>query len=410
MRNFRFTQLANGLRVVTEQISHVESAALGIWVAGGLEIEPDRTLGISHYLEHMLFKGTKRHNARQISEEIDSIGGHLNGYTDREYVCLYVQLLGEYLPRAVDILFDMALESKMTPLDIEREREVIIQESRRLEDSPEEYIHDLAVEVAWQNHPLGRSIHGTEESINAITRRDLLAYYKSIYRPNRMLVAAAGAVNHDQLVEMVARVTEGLPQGEVRESLPAPQFFSEEKRLNRSTEQVHLCIVMPGYAQADEKRYAYALFDTILGDSTSSRLFQEIREKRGLAYSIGSYSLSSRNGGLFFINVGTSKENLAQVMGLIQKELDKFHKKGPTEKELAWAKAYVKGSLALARESTSFRMQRIANSMLYEGRVLSHQKLIDKFEKLTIEELRDTAERIFSARPTIVAMGPVEEK
>jgi len=401
-------QLSNGLKIVTEHISQVESAAIGLWINAGLESEPDRLLGISHYLEHMLFKGTERRTARQISEEIDGVGGLLNALTDREYTCIHAHLLGEHLPLAVDILFDMAIHSRLAPEDVEIEREVIIQESRRLEDNPEEYVHDLAVETAWQGHPLGRSLHGDEETIKAVSREDLLAQRRSHYAPEKMLVVAAGAVNHGQLITLVEEASAGLRPGLPVETLPPPSFQSRQKRIQRPIEQVHLCLALPGCSQMDEDRYALALCDTLLGGFTSSRLFQEIREKRGLAYSIGSYSISCRSGGLFFIHAGTGSENLSKVLDLIQAEIGRFCQEGVSETELSRAKAHVRASLALARESTSFRMQRLAQSIFYEGKVISHRKLVQRFERVSLEDLRRAAKRFLSPAPTLVAVGPVE--
>jgi len=392
---------------VSEHVSQVESAALGLWIFGGLGGEPDRLLGIGHYVEHMLFKGTHRRTARQISQEMDSVGGHLNGYTDREYTCLHVHLPGEHLAVAVDMVFDMALSPRFDSADVEKEREVIAQESRRLEDNPEERVHDLAVETAWEGHPLGRSLHGNEETICAISRQDLLAHHGSHYSPERMLVAAAGKVEHSRLVELVEDATCGLRPGLAEAALPPPSFHSQERRLSRATEQVHLCLALPGCSQTDEERYALALCDTLLGGSTSSRLFQEIRENRGLCYSIGSYSLSYRNGGLFLVHAGMGKENFPRVLALIEQELNRFRGEGVAEEELAWAKSHVRGTLALARESTAFRMQRLAHSLLYEGRVVSHRELLRRFERVSPQDIHRAAERIISTSPTLVAVGPL---
>ena len=408
MRNIQITELKNGLRVISERVPQVESVALGIWIIGGMVIEPDRVLGISHYLEHMLFKGTRRRSARQISEEMDSVGGHLNGYTDRENTCLYANLLGEHLPLAVDLILDMALDSRFDPKDIEMEREVIIQESRRLEDNPEEYVHDLAVETAWRGHPLGRSIHGNEKTIRAISRADLLRHFRTSYKPDRMLVAAAGAVAHDRLVKLIAKSTGGMKPGRPQHEQSPPAFHSGERRLRRSSEQVNVCLTLPGCSHTDEDRYALSLCDTILGGCTSSRLFQEIRENRGLAYSIGSYSHGVRNGGLFLIHTGTGPRNLKQVLDLTRRELARFRKAGATEEELVWAKSHVRGSLALARESTSFRMQRLAHAMLYEGKVISYRALQQRFDRVTVEDTRRVAERFFSVEPALIVMGPVK--
>lgn len=407
MKSINISQLDNGLRVVSERLPQVESAALGLWILGGLEVENDRVLGIGHYLEHMLFKGTTKRTARQISEEIDGVGGHLNGYTDREYVCLYVHLLAEHLPLALDVLFDMTFNSTFTPEDVDKEREVIIQESRRLEDNPEEQVHDIAIETAWQGHPLGRSLHGNEETIRAIMRDDLLTHFRSYYTPDKILITAAGAIDHAKLVELVRNSTAALKQGQIEPVKKAPSFNSEQKSLARTTEQVHVCLALPGCAQTDKDRYAMVLFDSMLGGASSSRLFQEIRENRGLVYSIGSYSFSCRNAGLFLIHAGTGGENLSQVLELISEELDKIRKNGVSEVELERVKAQVHGTLALARESTAYRMQRLAHSMLYEGKVVRNRELLRRFEVVSQKDIHRVAEKILSASPTLITLGPI---
>jgi predicted Zn-dependent peptidase len=409
MKSVNVTVLDNGLRIVSERIPQVESAAVGMWILSGLETESDRFLGIGHFLEHMVFKGTTRRTARQISEQIDGVGGHLNGYTDREYICLYTHLLGEDLPLGVDLLFDMALHSRFDPEDVEKEREVIIQESRRLEDNPEEQVHDFAVEAAWEGHPLGRSLHGNEKTIGAIGRDDLIAHFREHYVPDRMLVAAAGAIDHEKLVALVRAAADKLKPGAPVQPYPAPVFRSQQRRVERSTEQVHLCLALPGLSQSDKDRFALAVFDTLLGGSTSSRLFQEIRENRGLAYSIGSYAFSCRNGGLFLIHAGTSNRSFAKVMELIDQELAHLRNAGPAEHDLARVKAQVRGSLALARESSSYRMQRLAHGMIYEGRVVPYRELLRRFEAVSAPAIQHVAQRLQNVPATLVAMGPIKQ-
>jgi predicted Zn-dependent peptidase len=407
MKSINISKLDNGLRVVSERLPQVESAALGLLILGGLEVESDRVLGIGHYLEHMLFKGTAKRTARQISEEIDGVGGHLNGYTDREYVCLYVHLLAEHLPLALDVLFDMTFNSTFTPVDVDKEREVIIQESRRLEDNPEEQVHDIAIETAWQGHPLGRSLHGNEATIRAIMRDDLITHFRSNYTPDKMLITAAGAIDHEKLVDLVRNSTAELKKGQMEAVKKSPSFNSEQKSLSRTTEQVHVCLALPGCAQTDKDRYAMVLFDSILGGASSSRLFQEIRENRGLVYSIGSYSFSCRNAGLFLIHAGTGGENLSQVLELISEELDKISKHGVSEAELERVKAQVHGTLALARESTAYRMQRLVHSILYEGKVVRNRELLRRFEVVSQKDIHRVAEKILSASPTLITLGPI---
>jgi predicted Zn-dependent peptidase len=408
MKRTQITHLDNGLRIVSESLPQVESVAIGLWIRAGLESEPDSLVGISHYLEHMLFKGTSRRNARQISAEIDNVGGHLNGYTDREYTSLYVHLAGEHLSLAVDLIFDMALQSVIAADEVEKEREVILQEDLRIEDNPEEQVHDLAVQAAWPDHPLGRILQGTVKSIGAVQRRDLLDYYHACYRPERILVAAAGALKHEQLVELVEQAAGKLTVGRAESSPPPPTFHSSQQSINRAVEQVQLCLALPGCSQTDKRRYAFSLYDLLLGASTSSRLFQEIRENRGLAYSIASYPLACRKAGLLLIHAGAGSKSVEQVLELIRLELEKLKTAGVTEEELRWTKEHVKGQIALARESTAYRMQRLAHSLLYEGRVIPHRELLSQFEKITAKDLHEVAEYVCSAEPTVITLGPMK--
>jgi len=406
MKRTQITHLNNGLRIISEALPQVESVAIGLWIRAGLESEPESLVGISHYLEHMLFKGTARRSARQISAEIDNVGGHLNGYTDREYTSLYVHLAGEYLPRAVDLLFDMALHSTVAAEEVEKEREVILQEDLRIEDNPEDQVHDLAVQTAWFDHPLGRILQGTAKSIRAIQTQDLLDYYQACYRPERILVSAAGALKHEQLVELVEQAAGHLTPGRPEVSPPPPVFHSTRQAVNRAVEQVQLCLALPGCSQTDKRRYAFALYDLILGASSSSRLFQEIRESRGLAYAIASYPLACRKAGLLLIHAGAGSKSVAQVLELIRQELDELKSKGITEEELRWTKEHVKGQIALARESTAYRTQRLAHSLLYEGRVIPYRELLNHFDKVSAIDIHEVAESVCSLEPTIITLGP----
>jgi predicted Zn-dependent peptidase len=406
MKRIEVTHLESGLRVVSERLPQVESVAIGLWISTGLENEPEALTGISHYLEHMLFKGTARRNARRISEEIDIVGGHLNGYTDREHTALYVHLAGEHLPLAIDLLFDMALASVIDPEEVEKEREVIIQEDLRIEDNPEDQIHDLIIQAVWPEHPLGRVLQGNLDSIKRITREDLANYHKLNYRPERLLIAGAGALEHEELVRLVEKCTRDLKVGRPAKSSPPPIFHSGRSTVTRPVEQAQLCLALPGCAQTDPRRYAFAIYDTLLGGATSSRLFQEIRENRGLAYSIGSFPLSCRDAGLMFVNAGTAARSLPQVLELILLELTKLRCRGVEEEELLWVKSHVRGQIALARESTTYRMQRLAHALLYEGRVTSQTELLRRFEKVTLPELQEVAEAVVSEEPNIVIMEP----
>ena len=403
----RKEELPGGIRVLTEYLPQVESVALGLWIAAGVKHEPPGLEGATHFLEHMLFKGTQTRSAREIAEAIDSVGGQLNGFTDREYTCLYARVLKAHLPLAAEILFDMFLHSRLDPEELEREKEVVVQEIEHYEDSPDEWVHDLFVQRVWPDHPLGRPLLGREERVRAMSREALLDHLRAQYTPERVLVAAAGNVNHDQMVQLVAETLSSL-SGPAEELIEGePELEAGEHFLSRPTEQVHFCLGTRGCSCSDDDRYALAAIDTILGGGPSSRLFQEIRENRGLVYQIGSYAQAYRRGGLFSVSASTAPRHFREVLGLIRGEIARVREQGLTEGELSRAKEQMKGALALAWESTSARMHHLATSEMYWGRVFSFQEMVDRISAVTLEEVRRVASSLFAERGNgLVAIGP----
>jgi predicted Zn-dependent peptidase len=407
LNNLCREELPGGIRVLTEHLPQVESVSLGVWIASGVEHEPPGLEGVTHLLEHMLFKGTERRSAGEIARAIDGVGGQLNGFTDREYICLYARVLKAHVPLAADVLFDMLLHSCFDPEELKREKEVVVQEIEHCEDSPEELVHDLFVQRVWVDHPLGRSLLGREESVRVITREALLHHFHSQYSPDRILVTAAGNVDSGWLMGAVRESFASLSGRATEGDGGEPDFHPGEHFLSRPTEQVHFCLGTPGYSYSNDDRYALAALDAVLGGSPSSRLFQEIREKRGLVYHIGSYAQAFRRGGLFAISASTAPRHFPQVLQLVRGEVALLRERGLTEPELARAKEQMKGALALAWESTSFRMQHLATCEMYWGRVLPFREIADKISAVTLEQVRRVAGALFGEESlSLVAIGP----
>lgn len=404
---FRVTTLDSGARIASENIPGIASISLGVWVRTGIASEAPTLAGITHFLEHMLFKGTERRTARQIAEEVDQVGGMMNAFTEREFTAFFVRLLGDHWPLGVDLLTDLLRHPRLAADDVLRERQVVLEEINQYEDSPDELVHDLFTQTLWEGHPLGRSLLGTKDSIQAMEQPSVRGYFEERYRPANMVVAAAGMVDHDALVAAFAPHLGGNAPANPEDGAWLPKNGRKERYESRDTEQVHFCIGSSGYAYDDPKRYTLAVLDTALGGGMSSRLFQEIRENRGLVYSIGSFSASYRRGGYFVVSGGTSPKHWGQVRALIHEEIVKARSQGLMPVELARVKEHIKGSLALAMESTSYRMRRLASSMIYYDRAISMKEIFDEVDKVTDESLRAVADEVLSDEAlTVAAIGP----
>ncbi len=399
--------LPNGIRIITEAVSHVQSAAIGIWVGSGACDEVADNRGISHFIEHMLFKGTLKRTAEQIATEFDSIGGQLNALTEKECTCYYAKVLSEHLPVAVDVLSDMLLNSQLDPKEIELEKNVILEEVKMHEDTPEDFVHDMFAETAWARHPLGQSALGTREVVAAITREDMLKYMGNMYTPDNIIISVAGNFVHEEVTALIASYFGDIKGSRIRPVRTVPPFYSATKYADKSTEQVQFCLGTRGFSHLDDNRYALAIIDATLGGGMSSRLFQEIREKRGLAYNIGSYSSSYHDGGLFTVYGGTSLDTIDEVLGLVVSEFTSVRKSNITPVELNRAKNQIKGALVLSLEGMSSRMIRLGRSELCYGRVVPMDELIDSLQKVTHDDIQRVAEDIFAESAfTTVAVGP----
>ncbi|MCZ7625949.1 MAG: insulinase family protein [Candidatus Methylomirabilis sp.] len=338
--------LPNGMVVLSERMPAVKSATIGVWVRVGSRDEAAEAAGISHFIEHMLFKGTGRRSAQEIAAAIDAVGGTLDAFTSRETTCFYAKVLGEHLPLAIDLLSDTFLHSNLDPKDIERERDVVLQEIKMVEDTPDDLVHDLFAEAIWSDHPVARPILGRKETVRAFTRDDVRGHMERFYRPDRTIVVAAGDLEHERLVDLVVGAFNGFEGRSVHTDLPPPSCTAAVRVEERDTAQLHLCLGVDGLPHAHRDRYALYLLNAMLGGSMSSRLFQEVREKRGLAYSIYSYQASYRDCGLLVVYAGTDPDSSSQVVDLIRAECARLRNEPIDPVDLQRAKDQLKGESA----------------------------------------------------------------
>lgn len=404
---YQKTVLDNGVRILSEEIPHVRSVSTGIWVNVGSRDESDQNSGISHFIEHMMFKGTERRTPKDIAEELDAVGGHLNAFTTKEYTCYHTKVLDEHFDLAVDLLSDMLFNSTFSQQDLEREKNVIIEEIKMYEDAPDELVHDIFSNTIWRGHPLGRSIIGSEEIIRSLSREDLISYYRQHYIPGNIVIAVAGNIKHQQVVDKLAPIFGALkPVDRVRQTTP-PKGVSTLACNNKGTEQVHMIIGTPGYQLQHQDIYVVQILNTVLGGGLSSRLFQGIREQRGLVYSVYSYHSSYHDAGLFAVYAGLSKQNVSEALELIFKELHDISQRGITADELKRVKDQLKGNLLLSLESVNSRMSRLGKSELYLGKVQTPEQIVERIYKVTNDDIQRVASDLFKEdRFTMATIGP----
>ena len=404
---YQKTVLPNGVRIITEEIEHVRSAAIGLWVGAGSRDERDGYEGISHFMEHMFFKGTEHRTARALAESLEAVGGQLNAFTTKEYTCYYAKVLDEDLDLAIDVLSDMFFHSLFDEKEIEKEKNVVIEEIKMYEDSPDELIHDIFSEKVWNEHPLGKPILGTEASITSLSRDKIMLFLSEHYAPDNVVVAVAGKIKHEDIVAKLSAQFGTFKRGGRRVLEEAPTGKTVEHYQKKETEQMHIILGVPGLGQDDEDIYAMHIFNNILGGGLSSRLFQEIREQRGLAYSVYSYHSTYVDSGLFAIYAGTSPKNTQEVIECILQELKEISEQGITADELARTKAQIKGGLYLGLESVSSRMSRLGKTELTYNRVLSPEEVIGKLEKVTLEDVLRVIGRLWQKdKISLMTLGP----
>ncbi len=398
-REIEKTVLPNGVRIVTETMPHVRSVSVGIWIGTGSRSERPEENGISHFLEHILFKGTQTRSAEEIARSVDSIGGNLDAFTAKELVSFNTKVLDEHLPKAFDVLSDVIVHPLMRPEDIEKEKGVILEELKMEADNPEYLVHEIFSGNFWKDHPLGKPILGTKETIKRFSRDMIESYYRKVYVPSNILITGAGSLKHEQLVNLVRERFENLPPNG---SVPPDAAPSTHARLSlrhkKSLEQVHLCMGVPSYPLPHEQRFACYLLNTLLGGGMSSRLFQNIRERQGLAYAVFSELNTYRDTGCLSIYAGTSTEAARRVVSLILAEFRRLKEELVSEEELCRSKEYLKGSLMLGLESSSNRMANLARQELYFGRFFSLDELIESIERVTAEDVQRMAQKFFDTR------------
>ena len=405
------TILDNGIRVLTEEIDHVRSISIGAWIEGGSRHEDGRTNGAAHFIEHMLFKGTRRRSAFEIASAIDSVGGVMNAATGKELTSFYIKIPDYHLEMAIDLLADIFTGSCFDEEEIGRERSVILQEIRMDEDTPDDYIHDFFEGMFWKDHPLGLPILGTRERIEAFGREDLLRFFQACYRGKRMVLSAAGHLDHDRFVELTRRSFGSLAGSFLCEPTEAPVVKPGTAILRKELEQVHLIVGTPAPSAISHERHAGFILNAALGGSMSSRLFQEIREKRGLAYEVGSYMTPYMDAGLFGIYAGTGSENVREVIRLIRVEMERVCSDSLSEKELRSAKELLKGHFLLGMESTDNRMTALARSEICFGRQITPEEVVEKIEAVGSADVRDLACTMFGSDAlSVAAIGPVSEE
>jgi predicted Zn-dependent peptidase len=403
------TKLSNGIRVISENIPHAHSVSIGFWVANGSRHEDGATSGVAHFIEHLLFKGTARRSALDIAREIDSVGGILNAFTGREFVCYYAKVLSKFLPQALDLLSDIFLHSVFDPEEIEKERKVILQEISMIEDAPDDYIHDLLAQRMWQGHPLGMPVIGTEESVGALSRETIVAYRNKAYRPEDIIIAAAGRISHDELLSLVAGQFDTVVPVTGGPVASAPEYGKSVLAMEKDLEQVHLCLGTRALAQNHPQRYEAFILNTVLGGSMSSRLFQEVREKQGLAYSIYSYISSHSDTGSLAVYAGASPERLADVIDITLQEMRRLKHEPLPLVELDAAKEQIKGNLLLSLEGSDNRMTKLAKNEIYFGCYQSLREIMEGLDRVTPESIIELSAQLFDDRYfTLVLLGKVQ--
>jgi len=387
--------LDNGIRIVTEELPHLRSVSLGLIVGAGAAHEDRKNSGISHFIEHMMFKGTSKRSAFEIASEIDGVGGKLNAFTGKEYTCYYSVVEDKHFGVAADVLSDMFLGSLFKDDEIKLEKNVVLEEIKMYEDTPDEQIHDLFMSSALKGHALGNPILGTEQSVRAFSREAVLSYMKGIYCPQNLIISIAGNVSASEALELFSGPFGGVSGKKNAAAGTPPEISSATLLKTKKTEQVHFVIGTKGMRHTDDRKYALSLLDNLLGGTMSSRLFQEIREKRALAYSIHSFSQGFKDSGLFSVYAGTKKETFEETLDLILKELKKVKNGEISREELSRSKEYVKGSMVLALESSRNRMSYIAKSLFYYDRIVPIDEVVEKIDAVTFEDVTSVANELF---------------
>jgi predicted Zn-dependent peptidase len=404
-RSIRRHVLPNGLTIITEQMSHIRSVSIGIWLKSGSRDEDSEWNGISHFIEHMVFKGTETRSAEAIARQVDSIGGNMDAFTAKECICFNIKVLDEHLPIAMDVLSDLVLHPVFDTGDIARERGVILEEIKMDQDNPDYLVHEIFTQSFWKDHALGRPILGTRETVRKFERPIVSQFYGHHFAPSNLIVAAAGNLDHERFVELVAKYFSLVPAKKNGLHSPTPQtFYRINLRNKKSLEQVQICIGAPSHPIAHEQRHASYILNTLLGGGMSSRLFQNIRERQGLAYSIYSDLNPYRDTGSLCVYAGTSRESATKVVECVVEEFRNLKSTPVPEEELRRSKDQLKGSLMLSLESSTARMSNLARQEMYFDRFYSLDELIERIEAVRTEDIQQTANEFFRTEQIAVTV------
>jgi len=398
--------LDNGLTLLTERMPHVRSVAVGVWLKRGSRHETPAQTGISHFIEHMVFKGTKNRTAERIAAEVDSIGGYMDAFTAKEYASFHLKVLDEHLPLAMDILGDVVLNPLFDALEMAKEKKVIFEEINMVEDTPDDLVMELFTQAFWPDHPLGRPILGTKQSVRSFRRGDLASFFKKVYHPGNIVIAAAGHLEHKATAEMVRRHFGALSAGRTASNGHAPKARARVvTRAKKELEQVHLCLGSPSFPQAHRDRYGCYILNTVLGGSMSSRLFQNVREKRGLVYSISSGVTAYSDAGIMSVYAGTSLDSVDEVVRLTLEEFRKLKGEPLPAEELRRAKDHLKGSLMLSLENTGSRMSHLARQEIYFGRQIGLDELLQGIEAVEADDVQRIANEVLAGPLAVSVLG-----
>ena len=408
---YRKSALPNGIRLVTETMPHVRSVAVGIWVETGSRLEPEPLGGISHLIEHLVFKGTATRSAEEIARTMDSVGGQMDAFTTKEHTCFYVQVLDEHLPLAVDLLTDILLHPVFNAEELEREKSVVLQEIKMVEDTPDDLIHDLFAAQIWEGHPLGRPILGTRDAVNAYGRDIVLSHFGEEYVPPRIMIAVAGNAGHDRVVDLFGAHFDGFRRAPSERTNTPATLTPGVNIVQKTLEQVHVILGFPGLHHSAPERYALFLLNDVIGGSMSSRLFQEVRERQGLVYSIHSGVQAYADTGTLYIYAATDALNFSKVLKSTLKEIRDLKKNGVTAEELRRSKDHLKGSLMLSLESTSSRMNRLAKHEMHHGSFLTMDQMLAAIDGVRHEEVQALiAELLDEDRLALTTLGPLDRR
>jgi predicted Zn-dependent peptidase len=403
------TTIDDGLTVVTERMTDVRSVTMGFWVGTGSVDETGPLWGASHFLEHLLFKGTAQRTARSIAEAVDAVGGDMNAFTTREYTAFYVRLLADQTDLGLDILSDILWSPAFRPDEFESERQVILEEILMHNDEPADLVHEVLAGAMWPDHPLGREVLGEEATISAMTRGQVAEFHDRHYRPGNMVFAAAGDLDHDTVAGGLTSRLRGVRGGTPPARSAPPAGKGGPHVVSRSTEQAHVAVGMPAIGRDDERRYVLSILDHVLGGGMSSRLFQEIREERGLAYSVYSYRSAYQGAGALAVYAGTSPANVREVLDLIHAELDAMAAKGITDAELASARSHVRGSLVLGLEDSGARMSRLGHGQINLGRVAPFEEVEAGYAAVGVDDVAELAAEVLGAPRSVAVIGPFDD-